>query len=40
MISRRFIRVSQAAVGANRWQSAWEAGHDVSLEDAIDFALS
>ena len=39
-ISRRFIKASQAAVGANRWQSAWEAGHDLSLEEAIDFALS
>ena len=39
-ISGRFIKASQAAVGATRWRSAWDAGHDLSLEEAIDYALS
>jgi predicted ATPase/DNA-binding XRE family transcriptional regulator len=39
-ISGRFIKASQAAVGASRWRSAWDAGHDLGLEEAIDFALS
>jgi len=39
-ITGRFIRASQAAVDANRWRSGWEAGHDMSLEEAIDYALS
>ena len=39
-ISGRFIKASQVAMGANRWRSAWEAGHDLSVEEAIDYALS
>ena len=39
-ISGRFIKASQAAMGANRWRPAWEAGRDLSLEEAIDYALS
>jgi hypothetical protein len=39
-ISGRFIKASQATVSANRWRSAWAAGHDMSLMEAIDYALS
>jgi predicted ATPase/transcriptional regulator with XRE-family HTH domain len=38
-ITGQFINGSHVAVGANRWRSAWEAGHDLSLEEAIDYAL-
>ena len=39
-ISGRFIKAAQAALGADRWRFAWDAGHDLTLEEAIDFALS
>ena len=39
-ISGRFIKAAQTALGADRWQSAWDAGHDLTLEEAIDYALS
>ena len=39
-ISGRFIKASQAAVGASRWRPAWEAGHYLSSDEAIDYALS
>jgi tetratricopeptide (TPR) repeat protein len=39
-ITGRFIKASQESVDGNRWRSAWEAGHDLSLEEAIDYALS
>jgi predicted ATPase len=39
-ISGRFIKASQAAADTQLWRSAWEAGHDLSMEDAIDYALS
>jgi len=38
-ITGRFIKTAQAAL-ANRWRPAWDAGHDLSMEDAIDYALS
>jgi non-specific serine/threonine protein kinase len=38
-ITGRFVNASQEAVGANRWRSAWEAGHGLSLEEAVDYAL-
>lgn len=38
-ISGRFIKASEAAVAGNRWRSAWEVGHELSLEEAIDYAL-
>ena len=37
-ITGRFIKASQAAVGADMWRSGWEAGHAMSLEEAIDYA--
>lgn len=39
-ITGRFIKTAQAALGKNRWRPAWDAGHDLSVEDAIDYALS
>jgi hypothetical protein len=39
-ISGRFIKRAQAALGEDRWRSAREAGHELSLEEAIDYALS
>jgi predicted ATPase/transcriptional regulator with XRE-family HTH domain len=39
-ISGRLIKASQEAVEGNLWRSAWEAGHDLTLEEAIDYALS
>jgi tetratricopeptide (TPR) repeat protein len=39
-ISGRFINASRVAMDASRWRSAWEAGHDLSLEEAIDYAVS
>jgi predicted ATPase/transcriptional regulator with XRE-family HTH domain len=39
-ITGRFIKTAQAALGEDRWRSGWEAGHDLSIEDAIDCALS
>jgi hypothetical protein len=39
-ISGRFIKASQQSEDASRWRSAWEAGHDLSLDEAIDFASS
>jgi tetratricopeptide (TPR) repeat protein len=39
-ISGRFIKTAEAALGADRWRSAWDAGHDLTLEEAIDYALS
>ena len=38
-ISRRFIRASEAGAGRDQWQAAWKAGHTLSLEAAIDYAL-
>jgi tetratricopeptide (TPR) repeat protein len=39
-ITGRFVKASQEAIGANRWRSAWEAGHGLSLEEAVEYALS
>jgi len=39
-ITGQFIKGSHVAVGENRWRSAWEAGHGLSLEEAVDYALS
>jgi len=39
-ISGRFIKTAKEALGGDGWRSAWEAGHDLSLEEAIDYALS
>jgi predicted ATPase/transcriptional regulator with XRE-family HTH domain len=39
-ISGRFIKRAQAALGEDRWRSARQAGHELSLEEAIDYALS
>lgn len=39
-ISGRFIKTAQAELGEDRWRSAREAGHDLSLDEAIDYALS
>jgi predicted ATPase/transcriptional regulator with XRE-family HTH domain len=39
-VSGRFIKASQLSEDAGRWQSAWEAGHDLSLDEAIDLASS
>jgi non-specific serine/threonine protein kinase len=38
-ITGRFIKSAQAAL-EERWPPAWDAGHDMSMEDAIDYALS
>jgi predicted ATPase/transcriptional regulator with XRE-family HTH domain len=39
-ITGRFIRTAQAALGKDRWRRVWDAGHDLSMEDATDYALS
>jgi tetratricopeptide (TPR) repeat protein len=39
-ISGRFIKALQLSEDAGRWQSDWESGHDLSLDEAIDFASS
>lgn len=39
-ISGRFIKASQPAVGADRSRAVWQAGHAMSLAEAIDYALS
>jgi len=39
-ITARFIKTAQAALGKDRWRPAWDAGHDLSMEDAINYALS
>jgi non-specific serine/threonine protein kinase len=39
-ITGRFIKTVQAGLGEDRWRSAWEAGHELSVEEAIDYALS
>ena len=38
-ISRRFIDASQAVVDAAHWRSAWDAGRELTLEAAVDFAF-
>ena len=39
-ISGRFIKDSQAVLGEQMWRAAWVAGHEMSREEAVDFALS
>lgn len=39
-ISGRFIKAAQSMMDANRWRSAWDAGHEMSMEEAIDYALN
>ena len=39
-ISGRFIKASQEGVGEQTWRAAWVAGHEMSREEAIEFALS
>lgn len=39
-ISGRFIKASQAVVDEQTWRAAWVAGHEMSREEAIDFALN
>ena len=39
-ISGRFINDSQATVDANKWRLAWDSGHGLSMDEAIDYALS
>lgn len=39
-ISGRFIKAAQSTMDTNRWHSAWDAGHEMSMEEAIDYALS
>jgi predicted ATPase/DNA-binding XRE family transcriptional regulator len=39
-ITGRFIKTAQAQLGKDRWRPAWGAGCDLSMEDAIDYALS
>jgi predicted ATPase/transcriptional regulator with XRE-family HTH domain len=39
-ICSRFIKVAQGALGEDRWRSSWDAGHDLTLEEAIEYALS
>ena len=39
-ITGRLIKATQAAAESDRWRTDWEAGHDMSLEEAIDYALS
>ena len=38
-ITGRLIKATQAAAESDRWRTDWEAGHDMSLEEAIDYAL-
>jgi predicted ATPase/DNA-binding XRE family transcriptional regulator len=38
-ITRRFILASEALAGRDQWQAAWTAGHTLSLEAAIDYAV-
>jgi tetratricopeptide (TPR) repeat protein len=37
-ISGRFIGAAEAVAGPGRWQAAWQSGHGLSLEAAIDYA--
>jgi tetratricopeptide (TPR) repeat protein len=37
-ISGRFIGAAEAVAGPGRWQAAWQSGHALSLEAAIDYA--
>src|ERR1700693_5951135 len=39
-ITGRFIKTAQAALGKDRWRSAWESGHGLSMDEAIDYALN
>ncbi len=39
-ITGRFIKASQAVVDEQTWRAAWVAGHEMSREEAIDYALS
>jgi len=39
-ITGRFITTAQAALGKDRWRPAWDAGHELSMEDAVEYALS
>ena len=39
-ITGRFIKTAREALGKDRWRPAWDAGHDLGMEDAIDYALS
>jgi predicted ATPase len=38
-ITRRLIQVSEAAAGHDQWLVAWTAGHALSLDVAVDYAL-
>jgi tetratricopeptide (TPR) repeat protein len=38
-ITRRLIQVSEAAAGHDQWRVAWTAGHALSLDVAVDYAL-
>jgi predicted ATPase/DNA-binding XRE family transcriptional regulator len=39
-IPRRFIETSEKAVGAKRWHRSWQAGHALSIEAAVAYALA
>jgi len=38
-IPRRFIETSEKSVGAKRWHRSWQAGHAMSVEGAVAYAL-
>jgi non-specific serine/threonine protein kinase len=39
-IPRRFIETSEKAVGEKRWHRAWRAGHEMTIESAVAYALA
>jgi tetratricopeptide (TPR) repeat protein len=39
-IPRRFIETSEKAVGATRWHRSWHAGHAMTIEGAVAYALA
>jgi len=39
-IPRRFIEISEQAVGAKRWHRSWQAGHAMSVVAAVAYGLA
>jgi predicted ATPase/DNA-binding XRE family transcriptional regulator len=39
-IPRRFIETSEKAVGATRWHRSWQAGHAMTIDGAVAYALA
>jgi non-specific serine/threonine protein kinase len=39
-IPRRFIETGEKAVGATRWHRSWQAGHAMTIDGAVAYALA